>query len=565
MTQKKYLSLEEAAERVGLSRDEVMRLREKGDLRGFADRGTWKFKYEDVEELARRRQANSDPDLPFLVDDPESGSALSISDDELGEQPTIIRGGKKDDSDIKLESGDVHGSWTKKSQMDSDSDINLTKEWGSGKPLPKGAAPRGEQDSDSDVRAVEETLLSHKGNPDKTEAFVMDSDSDVKLVDDAPGRPAVPFAKELKGSDSEIRLTNDVTSSEIRLIPDRGRGGSDSNASDVRTAADSMASDIRLAPLDNDVSDIRKSPIDNDVSDIRFAPQEAPSDSDVALLRPGDSSIALDFTPDEGEGASVLTDESGIALAGDSAMMLASESGISLEGPSDSGISLESRDEEGITLADDAGIGLLGADSGITLDSPAKSGPKKGGAKQGGGTLPMMDIPNYRDEGTDTSFEIPSLRDDSAYDLETVKPTPKSEKTAKLPAFSSSESVDDAVFNIDDGDAALDSGADEELEVIDDAFGEDDDLGDDLDVIDADEEVFAADEEDSEFAAPVAGRYVPVEQEWGAGVMVGVSVCSVLLLLVGAVMFDLVKTMWVPGQANAVAGPVLDALSGLYK
>ena len=41
---KKYLSLEEAAGMLGISEDELKRAREKGDIRGFADRGNWKFR-----------------------------------------------------------------------------------------------------------------------------------------------------------------------------------------------------------------------------------------------------------------------------------------------------------------------------------------------------------------------------------------------------------------------------------------------------------------------------------------------------------------------------------------
>jgi excisionase family DNA binding protein len=56
-TVKKYLSLEEAARWLGLPPDELVRLRERGDVRGFADRGTWKFRLEDVEEYVRRRDS----------------------------------------------------------------------------------------------------------------------------------------------------------------------------------------------------------------------------------------------------------------------------------------------------------------------------------------------------------------------------------------------------------------------------------------------------------------------------------------------------------------------------
>ena len=39
---KKYLNLEEAAAELGMEKEELNRLREAGDIRGFADRGAWK-------------------------------------------------------------------------------------------------------------------------------------------------------------------------------------------------------------------------------------------------------------------------------------------------------------------------------------------------------------------------------------------------------------------------------------------------------------------------------------------------------------------------------------------
>ena len=53
---KKYLTLEEAARQLGTKPDELVRLRERGEIRGFADRGTWKFRSEDIEEFAQPRR-----------------------------------------------------------------------------------------------------------------------------------------------------------------------------------------------------------------------------------------------------------------------------------------------------------------------------------------------------------------------------------------------------------------------------------------------------------------------------------------------------------------------------
>ena len=165
---KKYLSLEEAAALLKLRNDELIRFREKGDIRGFADRGSWKFKADDVEEFRRRRQPDSDPDMPIMDDDDlgerlMSDPELQISsssenaldeDDELGRQATIIRKGREStsDSDVRLVLDDglkdrLTGSSGELPVIDmgnSDSDVRLVSD--------SGAKLR--PDSDSDVKLV---------------------------------------------------------------------------------------------------------------------------------------------------------------------------------------------------------------------------------------------------------------------------------------------------------------------------------------------------------------------------------------------------------------------------
>src|SRR5262249_37437511 len=129
---KKYLSLEETAAKIGVSTAEVNRLREKGTLRAFADRGTWKFKEEDVEKLARSRQADSDPDVPLQAFDApkeESVAELVFGDEALENDPTLVR---------------------KEGDTGSDSDVRLIFDDSMSVPAGKQGVPP-EEDSDSDV------------------------------------------------------------------------------------------------------------------------------------------------------------------------------------------------------------------------------------------------------------------------------------------------------------------------------------------------------------------------------------------------------------------------------
>src|SRR5260221_2316134 len=147
---KKYLSIEEAAEQLGIASAELNRLREKGMIRAFADRGTWKFKEEDVEKLGRSREADSSPDVPLHhVVTGDSSSDIVIDDhDELADQPTIISklpAEDSSDSDVRLMFDDamkVEDSHAAPLPGDSDSDVKLAA------PAPGKSA----DDSDSDVK-----------------------------------------------------------------------------------------------------------------------------------------------------------------------------------------------------------------------------------------------------------------------------------------------------------------------------------------------------------------------------------------------------------------------------
>ncbi|HET6424514.1 MAG TPA: helix-turn-helix domain-containing protein [Planctomycetaceae bacterium] len=278
MAAKKYLSLEEAAQVLGLRSDEVIRLRERGDLRGFADRGTWKFKSDDVEEAKRRRQPDSNPDVPIIDEE----SSVLDDDEQLGAQATMVRrGGPGSDSDVRLILGDDFKS---KPLAGSSAEI----------PILKG--PK----SDSDVRLV--------GSP-STISPPMGSDSDVKLL-----KP--------KASDSKIRLSD--SDSDVRLSSP-GKGSD----SDVKLVASPAAGPDDL-PFDFDsdsvlLDDDSGMPLGGDSgvkltggSSLRLTADSGirlsqPADSGILLEGPADSGIKLQTPGASGMGLGL---SSGLGLAG---------------------------------------------------------------------------------------------------------------------------------------------------------------------------------------------------------------------------------------------------------
>lgn len=522
----KYLSLEETAALLRMPTDEVIRLREKGGLRGFADRGTWKFREDDVQQVLRSRQPDSDPDVPILVPDSAIGA-----DDDVGEQPTVIRKPdlpKTSDSEVTL----LGGSDVEIDALDSDSDVKLAGESGL-------ALTEKNKSSVSDIKIALPDSSLHLDAPEQKpkkpavpqlppiDLSKFDSDSDVALVGESKPQ-----------SDSDVALVGGKTD-QITIGPLDPSLGSDS--------------DVRL------VSDPRPSGSDSDVKLVE--PQKnqgSGSDSDVALLSEDDQSIALDFTPDEGEGASVLSDESGIRLTGESSGLLFKSS---------SGVKLRQDDDESITLdiAGDSGISLdVSSDSGISLESVADSGISLEG-EGFGGTIPMMDA--LKEDQDETAFEIPSLKDDSEFELSTGG---SDDETAVFDLEEAEAGLDDGEFNVDEGasdDSELSEIADfeeDDLDVADDILGEDDEL-DDMDVFDADEDAFdeGVSPAGKRFAAPV-GAAAP-EQEWGGGIFAFLLVSTALLVVVGMVMFDLVHNIWAWNEPTQISRTLLDSLGGLYK
>ncbi|MBI3863376.1 MAG: excisionase family DNA-binding protein [Planctomycetia bacterium] len=488
---KKYLSIEEAAEQLGISTSELNRLREKGSIRAFADRGTWKFKEEDVETLGRSREADSNPDVPLMPDE----SSVMDDEDVLGSQATVIRKGGSDDS--------------------SDSDVRLIFD-DSMKVEEPGAAPLLD-DSDSDVKLAPSAAGS---NPD--------SDSDVKLAGSAPAGTDA-------GSDSDVKLVTDD-------LPVSETSGSDS---DVRLVSSESSGEVKMTGSSGDV---------------------------IPLAGDDDSAVGVDSADSSSE-ASVVGGDSGISLGEGSGIALASDSGISLERPNDSGISLSA--EHSILLEADSGISLAGdvplkSDSGISLaPKPAdkkKKGPGKKEATQGdddlSGTVPLMDVPAAPAEDLlDTQMEVPSLSDSSESEdlfassggdstnvitLDDEEEQAGYDVTADIPVEGSAA--------VEDEEEVVSAEEDEEpVEISDDLVGEDDELTED--VFGAEDEDFASDdlesgESSSELPVAPRGMVAAAEQEWGTGVHVTLVISTVLTVLCGTVVFDMVRNMWHTDVAN---------------
>ena len=90
----KFVSLDEVATQLGISRDRLNELREDGKVRAYRDGASWKFRADDVDKLVAQGIPSTDA----------SGSDISLSlDDEAADDAPPIIG---ELSDIQLDLGE---------------------------------------------------------------------------------------------------------------------------------------------------------------------------------------------------------------------------------------------------------------------------------------------------------------------------------------------------------------------------------------------------------------------------------------------------------------------------
>ena len=175
-----YYTLEEAAKLLATTPDELKLMAKKGELRPFQDRGTLRFRSQEIDEMARRRGRGSEPDLQLG----EAG--------RKGDTPPTKKKGKED-------AGVFDFSLTPEDSGQVEIGQELRGGSAGGGPKSKGPSskklgpisPAPKPGSDSDVRLVADG--SDLG-------FQIASDSDVKMVDDSGPTvlPPVPSSSKSK-------------------------------------------------------------------------------------------------------------------------------------------------------------------------------------------------------------------------------------------------------------------------------------------------------------------------------------------------------------------------------
>jgi hypothetical protein len=257
----KYLTLQEAAKKIGLTPDELEREREDGTIRGFANRGSWKFREVDVDEFIRSRETDSSPEIQLEAlelelekgDDSEMTDLLDSSDSDVQLYSESSLFDDDEIADLKASDSDVRLTG------DSDSDVKLSR-----------------SETSSDIR-----LMSDDADDDGTETVMvaLPEDSDLELIDslDQGKTSDSGRAVSLAAADEEDSgISLEIGDSGISLEAD------DSGIS--LEGVDSGFADDSGISLDGADSDF--------LSDIGISLDAG--DSGVALMADADSGISLD-------------------------------------------------------------------------------------------------------------------------------------------------------------------------------------------------------------------------------------------------------------------------------
>ena len=335
----KLITLEEAAQQLGISKDRLLELRTAGKVSGYRDGSSWKFRSEVIEKLAAEG-------IPTLDSPP---SDIGFDTEDLGLAA--------DDLDLVSES-DVSAAEPTTKQSAESIDIELAEEPQTNEPMA----------SDLGLEDVDEPTVAGIDDGGSDDALALDPDDSIDIYSDsillseaelgsATGRPpSTIIGKGELDADADLDLSplepagpvSDVKLAEPSdIIP----GGDDDISLDLPSPTgafsglDELEVDLEaessriLSP--DDVAKVKSAVAKKAESDLTLAPSDSGpgfAESDVNLGSGAASGSglaglsALELEDDEDD--QVLGEGSDVTLSGES-------SGINIISPSDSGLALD--------------------------------------------------------------------------------------------------------------------------------------------------------------------------------------------------------------------------------
>lgn len=342
----KFVSLEEAAAQLSITKDRLNNLREDGKVRAYRDGASWKFRADDIEKLAvdGLPPDASSSDLSLGLDDEPAKSAeassVDLDDITLG-------------SDIDLDLGD---------ELDLGESLDL------GDVEPAGGNPAA---SDLSLDDLDEPTLPVDG-PAEGEVLEMDGDEEIDEFSDS-----ILLSENELGESTDRPPSTIIGKAEMAADLDLDLGSSDDDAarmSDVRLAEPSMSNvfasgigdavlDTEPPSLEDNFGDLDELEIDLEAESSRIlAPEDVAKAQQAAGKAKSEAQAAemsdLELAASDSNPGGVLD-----SMSGKSDIALAGLSALELEG-----------DDDDDVLGDGSDITLSSESSGINIISPSDSG-----------------------------------------------------------------------------------------------------------------------------------------------------------------------------------------------
>lgn len=513
-----YLSLEEAAQKLGVSPDQLVDLRSRGKLRGFRDGASWKFPDAEIDRLSDEIANGSDLGL---IDD--GGSDLGIGADGpvagLGSDVNLVASQGSDtdvqvvseESDLELEvSDDLQEIDSAELQLNDPAimhdsaqlDLAIDPNAGSTGPV-----------TDEELKEISEShpdVIAPDAGVGEGSGSMLDLESELTLqagsdLSFSSGEPDEDSGEELIGAEEDSAM--DVLGSDVDVAGSRvGSGG---------------VSSLELMSDLDEPSDLMGSRGADVLSELDLLGTEKSGSGVIS----GDSGSLLGSGLGSGLGSSlgdvladdelvIADDDDDLVISGaGSDISVAGDSGINLMSPSDSGLSLES---EPLDLA---GSSISALDLGQELSD---------GGSSGGGSGSLVDFQ------ADEDFQLSP----SGISLE-----PDFESGSQVIEVEESEAIEAIEFADPEGE---------------DVFGSEADAVEVLDV--GAEQGISLDESSAVSAIGSGGSYNAYEIPFTLMQCVTLVMVLAVLSVGGMLMTDLVQNMWSYSETDAPVSSLTDTL-----
>jgi excisionase family DNA binding protein len=437
-----YYTLEQAAQVLRIDPEQLKEMARKKEIRAFQDRSGWRFRAQEIEEMARERGYGSDPELPLGEAKAKPGEGggdvfnFNLDSDDsdevpLGKEPAPAEKPSRPGSSSRK----TGASKSPPPKASSDSDVRLVLDGSdldfsldpADSKLPASKAPVSKAPI-SPPPKVGGSSKSRMAPPAKDDSGVRilplddPSDSDVKIVPASPHDSDIPLGQQSakKQSDSDIRIEetgrkkgeDQLVTEEIDLDAEQRKAdAARAKAPRPKRKPGSSAVLPTTSPFELSESDLDIEPPPSAKGRKKAAKDEEDSSSDFELKPMGDTSSPLEVGSDEIALPSDDSDEVGLGeLTGNKGA-----SGISLQDPADSGISLEQTGSSGemeldLSLDDSSGEAAAATEDADSSSDFELSVPEEG-SSSGEGSSSEFELSLQEDdasptEGSSSEFEL---------------------------------------------------------------------------------------------------------------------------------------------------------------